>query len=94
VANLNWLIGGRTDPMVDMRRGCSANAGVDSTASIGFLVIRAIGSSGMASRRQLLARLWSVVEYREPQHDRRVAHFDKPERVTVSGVHRGIQRAL
>ena len=35
-----------------------------------------------------------VVEYRELQHNRPVAHFDKPDRVTVSGVHRGIQRAL
>jgi hypothetical protein len=35
-----------------------------------------------------------VVEYREIQHDRPVAHFDKPDRLTVSGVHRGLQRAL
>ncbi|WP_241829918.1 hypothetical protein [Parafrankia colletiae] len=35
-----------------------------------------------------------VVEYRELQHDQPVAHFDKPDRLTVSGVHRGEQRAL
>ena len=35
-----------------------------------------------------------VVEYRERQHGQSVPHFDKPERLTVSGVHRGIQRAL
>lgn len=35
-----------------------------------------------------------VVEYRERQHDQPIAHFDKPERLTVSGVHRGLQRAL
>lgn len=35
-----------------------------------------------------------VVEYRERQHDQPVPHFDKPERLTVSGVHRGLQRAL
>ncbi|MFF7361567.1 hypothetical protein [Streptomyces sp. NPDC008125] len=35
-----------------------------------------------------------VVEYREIQHDQPVAHFDKPDRLTVSGVHRGKQRAL
>lgn len=35
-----------------------------------------------------------VVEYREIQHDQPVAHFDKPHRLTVSGVHRGEQRAI
>ncbi len=35
-----------------------------------------------------------VVEYRERQHDEATPHFDKPHRLTVSGVHRGIQRAL
>lgn len=36
----------------------------------------------------------TVVEYREGQHDRPVKHFDKPDILTVSGVHRGLQRAL
>lgn len=35
-----------------------------------------------------------VVEYRERQHDEPVAHFDKPNVLTVSGVHRGIQRRI
>lgn len=35
-----------------------------------------------------------VVEYRELQHDGPNAFFDKPERLTVSGVHRGQQRAI
>lgn len=35
-----------------------------------------------------------VVEYRERQHDQPLDHFDKPDRLTVSGVHRGLQRAL
>jgi hypothetical protein len=35
-----------------------------------------------------------VVEYRELQHDRAVPHFDKPDRLTLSGVHRGLQRKI
>lgn len=35
-----------------------------------------------------------VVEVYERQHDQPVAHFDKPERLTVSGVHRGEQRRI
>ena len=35
-----------------------------------------------------------VVEVYERQHDHPVAHFDKPERLTVSGVHRGEQRRI
>jgi hypothetical protein len=35
-----------------------------------------------------------VVEYRERQHDEPVAHFDKPDVLTVSGVPRGIQRRI
>lgn len=35
-----------------------------------------------------------VVEYRERQHDEPTPFFDKPNRMTVSGVHRGEQRAL
>lgn len=35
-----------------------------------------------------------VVEFLEKQHTEEVAHFDKPERVTVSGVSRGEQRKI
>lgn len=59
-----------------------------------------LGDPGKSGRRVRLPvdGYWPaanlVVEYRERQHDQSVPHFDKPERVTVSGVHRGIQRAL
>lgn len=35
-----------------------------------------------------------VVEYAEHQHGESVTHFDKPHILTVSGVHRGIQRRI
>lgn len=35
-----------------------------------------------------------VVEFREKQHTEEVKFFDKPDRMTVSGVHRGEQRKL
>lgn len=35
-----------------------------------------------------------VVEFHEKQHSEAVKHFDKPDVLTVSGVHRGIQRKL
>lgn len=35
-----------------------------------------------------------VVEYLERQHDQPVDHFDKPDVLTVSGVHRGEQRRI
>ncbi|ROI10782.1 hypothetical protein EGI11_02505 [Chryseobacterium sp. H3056] len=35
-----------------------------------------------------------VIEYREYQHTNAVKHFDKPDKMTVSGVHRGEQRKI
>ena len=35
-----------------------------------------------------------VVEVLERQHSEAIKHFDKPDRMTVSGVHRGEQRTL
>ncbi len=58
------------------------------------------GDAGASGRRVRLPvdSFWPghglVVEYREMQHDLPVAHFDKPHRMTISGVHRGQQRAL
>ena len=59
-----------------------------------------VGDPGKSGNRRRLPvdAFWSehqlVVEYRELQHDQPMPHFDKPERITVSGVHRGKQRAL
>lgn len=58
------------------------------------------GDPGRSGRRVRLpvdaywAPIRLVVEYRENQHDVPTPFFDKPERLTVSGVHRGLQRAL
>ena len=35
-----------------------------------------------------------AIEYREIQHTEAITHFDKPWKVTVSGVHRGEQRRI
>ena len=35
-----------------------------------------------------------VIEYRERQHIEEMPFFDKPNRITVSGVHRGEQRRI
>lgn len=39
-------------------------------------------------------KLKLVIEYRERQHTESVTFFDKPNRMTVSGVHRGEQRKI
>ncbi|WP_406175884.1 hypothetical protein [Streptomyces sp. NBC_00996] len=59
-----------------------------------------LGDPGAGGRQARLPvdAYWSghqlVVEYRELQHDQPMPHFDKPDRLTISGVHRGEQRAL
>lgn len=35
-----------------------------------------------------------VIEFNEQQHTKSVKHFDKPDKLTVSGVHRGEQRKI
>jgi hypothetical protein len=39
-------------------------------------------------------KLKLVIEYREKQHTESVTFFDKPNRMTISGVHRGEQRKI
>jgi hypothetical protein len=56
-----------------------------------------VGSSGRRVRLPVDAYypdLRLVIEYREIQHTRPIAHFDKPNRLTISGVHRGEQRKV
>ena len=59
-----------------------------------------LGDPGKTGRRVRLPvdSYWTqanlVVEYRERQHDQPIAHFDKPDRLTISGVDRGVQRTL
>lgn len=59
-----------------------------------------LGDPGTGGRRAKLPvdAYWPghqlVVEYRELQHDQPMPHFDKPDKLTVSGVHRGKQLAL
>jgi hypothetical protein len=58
------------------------------------------GDPGLSGRRALLPvdafypDLKLAIEYREVQHSRPVGFFDKPHRLTISGVHRGKQRSL
>lgn len=54
-------------------------------------------SNGIAVRLPVDAyyeNLNLVIEYRERQHTESVTFFDKPNRMTVSGVHRGEQRKI
>jgi hypothetical protein len=56
-----------------------------------------LGDPGRRGRAQLpvdafYPDLNLVIEYRERQHFESVRHFDKPWKMTVSGVHRGEQR--
>lgn len=58
------------------------------------------GDPGKSGRRVALPvdAYWPnpgvVVEYRELQHEQPNSHFDKPDQLTISGVHRGVQRAI
>ncbi|MAY52571.1 MAG: hypothetical protein CMC75_04830 [Flavobacteriaceae bacterium] len=56
-----------------------------------------INSRGFSSKLPVDAyyqQLNLVIEYRERQHTESVSFFDKPNKLTVSGVHRGEQRKI
>lgn len=56
-----------------------------------------INSNGTAVKLPVDAyydKLKLVIEYRERQHTESVTFFDKPDRMTVSGIHRGEQRKI
>lgn len=77
---------------------CGQVLGVEALAQHRFDWL--LGDPGAGGRRVRLPvdGYWPshqlVVEYQERQHDQPVPHFDKPDRLTVSGVPRGEQRAL
>lgn len=57
-----------------------------------------LGDAGKNGRRTKLPvdvyypDLSLVIEFKEVQHSKPVKHFDKPDKLTISGVHRGEQR--
>jgi catechol 2,3-dioxygenase-like lactoylglutathione lyase family enzyme len=59
-----------------------------------------VGDPGRDGRGRMLPvdaywpDLGLVLEYRERQHEHATPFFDKPDRLTVSGIHRGEQRRL
>lgn len=59
-----------------------------------------LGDIGKNGRRKPLPvdgyyeSLSLAIEYKEKQHTEAIAHFDKPNKLTVSGVHRGEQRRI
>jgi hypothetical protein len=57
------------------------------------------GDLGKTGRKKLPVDVYYetlnlVIEFNEQQHTKAVKHFDKPDKLTVSGVHRGEQRKI
>lgn len=77
---------------------CDELLGTNSSRQHRFNFLRGDpGRSGRSVRLPVDAFYPSLklcIEFHEAQHTRSVAHFDKPDRMTVSGVHRGEQRRL
>ena len=58
-----------------------------------------LGDLGKTGRRKLPVDVYYesrklVIEFNEQQHSKAVNHFDKPDQVTISGIHRGEQRKI
>ena|SRR5689334_1943869 len=78
---------------------CEAVLGVAASREHKFLWL--LGDMSPKTGRQVglpVDAYWEslglVVEFQEEQHSEAVKHFDKPEVLTVSGMHRGLQRRL
>jgi hypothetical protein len=78
---------------------CDEAVGIESSRQHTFEWLTGDESKNTGRRKPLpvdayYPSLALVVEFHEKQHTVAVAHFDKPDKITVSGVHRGIQRRL
>jgi hypothetical protein len=83
------------DYVVDL---CDKVLGLKSSRQHGFdFLVGDPGKNGKCKKLPVDAyykELNLVIEYREKQHTESVDHFDKPNKLTVSGVHRGEQRKI
>ncbi len=77
---------------------CDEVLGIKASRQHKFDYLRGDSRDGRPGRRlpvdAYYPKLALAIEYRERQHVEQVAFFDKPDRLTVSRVHRGKQRLL
>ncbi len=77
---------------------CDEALGLVATRQHTFAFLRGDARPGKIGRQLPLDAYYHslqlVIEYRERQHTEAVHFFDKPDCLTVSGVHRGEQRSL